>query len=194
MFSEVETEESSSPNTSDDAHSISSVNSVISNSDRNTNNQVNLQNTYVRQSSVDGYGVFAKRNFNKGDIVMIWSYNYNIMTESEYHTEQKNNNINIIRTGARLVNDIFLCTESRIEDHVNHSFNPNMLYHCGICFAKCDIKVDDELFVNYNYVLARNDEYAFYDENKKLVDGFSGKDALIDSTKELCQILNIKLQ
>lgn len=144
----------------------------------------------VKKSDVNGLGVFTTENIKKGEIVMIWCQNHYLISENDYHKEQNSGNEIVKQTGTRYVNDIFLYTElGRIEDFVNHSFEPNLLYHCGICFAKRDISENEELFVNYEYLLSVNDECSFIDlfTNKKV---FGKDNSLFDSTKELYILLS----
>lgn len=144
----------------------------------------------VKKSSINGFGVFTNERIKKGDVVMVWTQNHYLISENEYHKQQKNGNEIIKQTGVRFINDIFLYTNlGQIEDFVNHSFEPNLLYHCGICFAKRNILVGEELFVNYEYLLSVSDECSFIDllTGKNVI----GKEnSLINSTKELYELLN----
>jgi hypothetical protein len=99
----------------------------------------------------------------------------------------------MIDTGARFVNDIFLYTDgtARLENYINHSFKPNLLYHCGICFAKENISKYTELTVDYKYVLAKGDAVSFADSvTGEVVDGMDDVECLKQSTSELLNILN----
>lgn len=147
----------------------------------------------VKKSTVSGSGIFADEDIKKGDVVMIWSIDCNIITETNYNIEQANGNQNMIKTGARFVDGYFLYTSEtpRVEDNMNHSFNPNILYHCGICFALRDIECGEELFVNYKYVLSKGDHAGFVDEQTGIyVDGMDSIDCLKETTTQLLILLN----
>ena len=65
-----------------------------------------------------------------------------------------------------------------------------MLYHCGIGFALRDIKKDEMLTVNYEYLLSETDFENFIDwETGKVVKGLSGLESLTRSTEELLRLL-----
>jgi hypothetical protein len=101
----------------------------------------------------------------------------------------------MIKTGARYVGPIFLYTgtEYRKENYINHSFNPNILYHCGICFALTDIKVGEELTVNYSHVLSENDSMAFKDQKTgQMVKGISWKQSIVETSKLLAGLYENK--
>ena len=152
-----------------------------------------IRKLIVKESGVSGKGVFAGESFKLGDVIMVWSHNYHIISEKDYNQEQKNGNYNIIKTGARFVDGYFLYTDDgvpRIEDNMNHSYFYNVLYHCGVCFAVRDIAEGDELFVNYRYVLAKGDALAFHDKTTgHYVDGIDSFDCLRETTSLLHDLL-----
>jgi hypothetical protein len=76
------------------------------------------------------------------------------------------------------------------EDYLNHSQDPNLIYHCGFLFALRNIEVGDELTVNYGYFLAIDDVESFQDiKSGKIITGLSGQEALLFSTRELLTLL-----
>lgn len=118
--------------------------------------------TEVRELQIHNKGLFLLEPVNKGKIIGILAKDCGIMTESEYQREQANDNRIIIMTAVRWAGSYFLYGDSMWnEDFINHSENPSMLYHCGICLATRDLMPGDELTVNYKFFLAENDFYAF---------------------------------
>ncbi len=146
----------------------------------------------VKNSNIHGKGLFLLEPVKKGQIMILLAHNSKLMTEEKYQEEQRKNNKIITMSALRYVGKYFLYDEEiESEDYINHSSNPTMLYHCGICFAKHDLKINDELTVDYKYYLALHDVNRFMDTHtKKWVDGLSPQEALIQSTKELLQILD----
>jgi len=147
--------------------------------------------TEVRNSGIHNKGLFILEPVKKGEIIGIMTVNCGIMTESEYQEEQEKGNEIIIMTGVRWAGKYFLYGNSICnEDYINHSEDPNMLYHCGICVALRDLYPGDELTINYKFLLAENDVYSFIDkETGKKVDGLSWREALIQSTEEFINLL-----
>lgn len=145
----------------------------------------------LRKSQISGLGVYADEFIKKGEICMLWITDCKITTELKYNTEQKKGNKLMIKTGCRLIDNVFLYTDNKphIENYVNHSFTPNMLYHVGVCFASRDIKPDEELYVDYRYILAKNDCCAFVDSmTGKIVDGIDNKQCIIETSRQLIKL------
>ena len=139
-----------------------------------------------------GKGLFSLEFVKKGSLIAnFYEGEGEIMTEKEYQLEQKKGNQLIIMSAIRWVDKYFFSSDSiGPEEYINHSYEPNMLYHCGICLAKHNIKPGDELTVNYQYFLAENDVDSFYDrETGNLVDGLPPKVALLKSAQELVNLL-----
>src|SRR5690606_1324628 len=114
----------------------------------------------------------------------------NIMPESEYQEEQRKGNEYVIKTGVRYVGKYFLYKD-KIEDeeYINHSFDPNLLYHCGICFAARDIQEGEELSLDYKYIFAENDVTMFKDNETDIqVNGIPPKRALVETAKQLLEL------
>jgi len=152
-----------------------------------------IRKLFIGDSKLQGTGLFAGEDIKKGDVVMIWSMNCFIISEKDYNEEQRKGNSIMIKTGARFIDGIFLYTDStpRLENYVNHSFTPNMLYHCGICFAKKDIAAGEEVTIDYKYVLAKGDVARFIDSSTgRDVDGLTSIECIKESTKELFDIVN----
>jgi SET domain-containing protein len=145
----------------------------------------------TRDSPIAGRGVVAAESMPKGSIVGLLDHHNLILTEKEYQEAQERGEHLIIQSAIRLVGDYFVYNaQITDEEYINHSETPNMLYHCGILFAKTPIAVGDELTVNYKYFLATDDVHSFDDqETEAKVDGLNGKKALQESCKELLELL-----
>ena len=150
-----------------------------------------LVKTEVNPSSIAEEGLFALEPIKKGAIIAILGYQAKIMTEDEYQMHQRNGNELIVRTAVRWVGDHFLYLDAIGHDeYINHSSNPNMLYHCGVCFALRDIQRGEEMTADYRYFLARQDVHAFTDtDTGNHVDGLPPKEALLESARELVAFL-----
>ena len=123
-------------------------------------------------------------------MIGLLDHNNLIMTEAEYQDAQRRGEHLIIQSAVRLVGDYFVYNgEITDEEYINHSETPNMLYHCGILFAKRPIAVGDELTVDYKYFLATNDVCAFDDRDSgREVTGLNAKEALLQSCREVMEL------
>lgn len=150
---------------------------------------------FVDYSEIQGAGLYAGEDINAGDIVMLWMDNAHIITEKEYNIRQDENDKTIKVSGVRYVGDYFLYTDGkgRYENSINHSFTPNLLYHCGVCFALTDIKNGDELTIDYTYLLSENDIMGFVDKTTgKQVKGLPALEGLQYSCDKLATLLKHK--
>ncbi|MBN2531384.1 MAG: SET domain-containing protein [Spirochaetales bacterium] len=149
--------------------------------------------TEIRESLIPGAGegLFSLEPVKKGRIIANLALSSRVMTEEEYQEEQRKGNKSVIQTAVRWVGNYFLYTDTiGNADYINHSSPATLLYHCGICFAREDIKAGDELTVDYRYFLAENDVYSFScGKGNHVVDGLSGRNALLQSARELISLL-----
>ena len=141
----------------------------------------------VRDSSIEGSGLFLQEFIKASSVVAIYSHGLSIIPENEYLRRTFLEDELVIRTGCRFVSDLFIVRESGVEDEdfVNHSQTPNLLYHCGICFARRDIYPGEELTLNYQYLLSE-DEPGFNDSlTGEYVCGLPSGAAMLQSALEL---------
>lgn len=147
----------------------------------------------VKKSLIEGagMGLFTRKAFKKGQIVLIWTFDANYITEDEYNKKQSAGDIMMVKTGARYIGGVFLYTDTkdRYENYINHSKDANILYHCGICFALRDIEVGEELYVDYRYVLSEYDVESFRDPSGTIVRGGNSGDVLLETTEKLLELL-----
>ena len=75
-------------------------------------------------------------------------------------------------------------------DYLNHSFDPNVLWHLGHYFALRQIAAGDELFVDYRALYAPSWGDSIIDAaSGRAVDGWDWSEALIDSSRKLVELL-----
>ncbi len=146
----------------------------------------------VQRSKIQGIGLFAAEPIEMGSVVMLWNMDAFLTSEREYNTRQAAGDKLMEATGVRYVNDYFLFTDAkpRYENYINHSFDPNILYHCGVCFALKDIADGDELTADYTYLLSETDDLSFNDaKTNTKVTGLSGIDCLLKTSEILLATL-----
>ncbi len=153
----------------------------------------------IRESAIEGRGVFLKSNVKKGELLVIYTYGISELIHKEYHDQvcldlENSPHRDVVDSSVRYVDNWFifdsyskhnLCFGSREGDFVNHSFEPAMIYHCGLCFAARDLKAGDELTVDYRYFMSEDLE-GFCDRHTgRQIRGFSGREAFVRSLRQL---------
>jgi SET domain-containing protein len=151
-----------------------------------------LYKVETQDSEIAGRGVYAQEPIAAGAVIGLLNHQNLILTESQYQEAQRRGDQLIIQSAVRLVGDYFVYnSEITDEEYINHSETPNMLYHCGILFAKAPIAAGDELTVDYKYFLATDDVCAFDDRDSgKKVTGLNAKQALLQSCREVMELFS----
>lgn len=101
----------------------------------------------IRNSEIDGQGVFTKEKIAKGEVVIIWGGE--VVTVDEFR-----NGNGLKHTNVGIGENIFLVTpndeERTIDDYMNHSCNPNLWLDDEVTLsAMRDIEPNEELFMDY---------------------------------------------
>lgn len=104
------------------------------------------RNVYVGQSSIHGKGVFAKKNFKKGEVVFIFKGEiYNRVNKNKNDTYSNPNSIGFDKNK-------WIDPVGEFQ-YINHSCNPNMGIKGKVTFvALRDIKMDEELTFDYSII------------------------------------------
>ncbi len=147
--------------------------------------------TEAKESPIAGTGVFAREPITRGEIVGNLGHLGRIVTEAEYQAAQEAGDTLLIKSAIRWVGEYFVYNETiSDEEYINHSIDPNMLYHCGVLFARKDIAPGEELTCDYKYFLAVDDYCQFpHVGGRGTVSGLPGKAALLESARELVELL-----
>ena len=130
----------------------------------------------VRDTSINGKGIFAKENIKKGEIVFVKGGH--ILTRDQIYSS------GVINNYFPISDNYFLGAtnkeeEEKIKLYQNHSCNPNVGLHGEITFvAMRDINKDEELTVDYAFI--DNEDYSFNctcgaDNCRKTVTGYDWK-------------------
>jgi SET domain-containing protein len=110
----------------------------------------NALDAYVKESSIEGYGLFASKDFKKGELIV----DYNLFPENWYEMKYVDLSEKQIRKNWYVMIDSESCiTSDKFSkfSYINHSRNPNCFWDVdkGIIFADRDIQKDEELFIDY---------------------------------------------
>jgi hypothetical protein len=153
--------------------------------------------TEIKSSKLGGLGCFVTCAVDKGAIAGILVYRGRLIKESEYLEALSRGESAALRTGTRWVGSYLTIDDphdpfviaSPNEAFINHSFDPTLLFHCGICFAKRDLAAGEELTVDYAYVLSPVDPTVFSDTvTGEPVRGLPWRTALLRSAVELIAV------
>jgi SET domain-containing protein len=98
----------------------------------------------VKKSKINGKGVFAKRDFKKGEIILQWNPKIITKIESDKLTIKQKNYL------FHEKNKYFLMQVP--EKYVNHSCEPNTTAKDKSDIAKRDIKKGEEITSSYSKV------------------------------------------
>ena len=94
----------------------------------------------------------------------------------------------------RHVEEVYFATEGDVPlspaDHLNHSFEPNLLLHVGCYFTLRDIAAGDELFVDYRYLRGPTNGPLRDNTTGRLIEGFPWREALRRSCRSLLALLD----
>jgi SET domain-containing protein len=152
---------------------------------------VKLEN---KTSNLHGAGLYTLEHIFKKSIVFYWGQDGDetVISEDEYLQMRITGDKIYQKSACRWVYNKFVySTTLEVDDNINHSFDPNILYYQGLGIAKRDILIGDELTVNYEYILSENDTVKFMDkETNKIVTGLSTEKILYNSARELSDLLN----
>jgi len=106
--------------------------------------------TYVKESSVEGYGLFASKNIKRGDLVIdyrMFPRDWKKLKYTELSPEQIRKNWYV------MLNDEECITSDKYSkfSYINHSRKPNCDWILSIhkIVANQDIEKDEELFIDY---------------------------------------------
>lgn len=128
----------------------------------------------TRPSRYGGLGVFTKAPLAAGIEVFDFTQDACWILEEDYLQCQVSEPL-LAQSAVRYLGCLFLYNpQLRIEDYLNHSFTPSLLYVLGHCFTRRDIEAGEELTADYRYFLAQSDPLGFRDvETGRWVDGLA---------------------
>jgi len=146
----------------------------------------------VRDSNIFGKGLFPLEGVKRGTIVCSFTTDAKVITEREYMDAIEKNEYLIVRTGTRYVGKYFTHTEEPDTElnFFNHSFEPNLLCHCGVVIALRDIGVGEEFTVDYRTLVDSTDIGVYNDaKSGQVIKGFSARETLLRTTRQMMELM-----
>ena len=95
----------------------------------------------VKKSSIDGLGIFAKKNFRKDELVIRWSSHRELSKDEIGKLSKKD------QEHVSFINGKYILVPPN--GRVNHSCDPNVRLNNFCYFAKQDIQADEEITADY---------------------------------------------
>ena len=102
-----------------------------------------IKNIVIKKSKIEGKGIFANRNFKKGEIIIDWSKCSKILSEEEFKK--------LSEDGKKYVSFIdgkHICFLEPAK-YMNHSCEPNTSVNNNCDVAIKDIKGGEEITTDY---------------------------------------------
>ena len=146
----------------------------------------------VRPSTIFGSGLFPLDPVPRGTVVCSFTTDSRIITEDEYVKAVADEKYLIVRTGTRYVGKYFTYTDDPNSDwnFFNHSFDPNLLVHCGIVVATRDIAPGEELTVDYRTLIDDTQVGVYNDATTgRPIRGFAARDTLLRTARHLIDLV-----
>lgn len=106
--------------------------------------------TYISLSGTHGYGLFAEKKFNNGDIIIDYNPFFELFYKIRY---DELTSVQCCKNWLKPL-DVDHCLTSDITckfHYMNHSRNPNCTWHVPdlVVVANKDIQKHEELFIDY---------------------------------------------
>ena len=146
----------------------------------------------VRPSPIFGKGLFPLEGVRRGTVICSFSVDSKIINENEYLRAVQEERYLVVRTGTRYVGKYFTYTEEPDTDlnFFNHSFEPNLLVHCGIVIATGDIPAGEELTIDYRYLIDDTEIGVYNDAiTGRPIRGFPARQTVLETSRRLIALL-----
>lgn len=146
----------------------------------------------VRPSAIFGKGLFCLEPVARGTVVCSFSIDSKVIAEDEYLRAIREGRALVVRTGTRYVGKYFTFAENPEAElnFFNHSFDPNLLVHCGIVIATRDVPARQELTIDYRYLIDDTDEGVYNDATtSRPIRGYPARQTLLHTTRQLLALL-----
>ena len=136
-----------------------------------------------------GKGLFLEQAVTRGSVIVAPTEIRNVHLLSRAHLETMPPELQ--STSIRWFEDY--CTvdpDWNDECYINHSFEPNALWHLGFVFALADLHAGAELTIDYRMLISEGDTPGFNDAHTgREIRGFSWQESLQRSTLLLQEVM-----
>lgn len=146
----------------------------------------------VKESTIFGRGLFPPKAVRRGTVVCSFSTDAKVITEAEYLRAIERGEHLIVRTGTRYVGKYFTHTHEpdTALNFFNHSFEPNLLCHCGVVIALRDVAAGEEFTIDYRTLIDDTDVGVYSDAaTGQVIKGFSARQTLLRTTRQMLELV-----
>ena len=145
----------------------------------------------VRDSPIFGKGLFALEPIGRGKIICFFPIGAAVISEERFLQAVRSEEKSIVRTATRYAGDYFTHgNESEPYTFLNHSFESNLLCHCGMVLARRDIAAGDEMTLDYRSLVDDTDIGLYRDAaTGREIRGWSARETLLRTARELIEIV-----
>ncbi|MEK6958471.1 MAG: SET domain-containing protein [archaeon] len=110
------------------------------------------KNLLVQKSSISGKGVFAARDYRKGEVVVKWDLS-KIISKSQAKKLSEEDKKFLVKHNGKY---ILMQAPAKF---VNHSCDANTMAQNFCYVAKRDIKIGEEITTDYSETMSENDSF-----------------------------------
>jgi SET domain-containing protein len=143
----------------------------------------------IRPSTIFGKGLFSRQPVPRGKIICFFPINAQVITEDRFLAAVAHNEQQMVRTATRYAGRYYTHgNENEPYTFINHSFEPNLLCHCGVIIATRHIASGEELTLDYRTLIDDSEVGVYKDAiSGREIRGFSAKETLLRTAKELIE-------
>jgi hypothetical protein len=147
--------------------------------------------TEIRPSPIFGKGLFAAESIERGKIICFFAIGASVITEERFLKAVQDSEHMIVRTGTRYAGQFFTVgNESEPYTFLNHSFEPNLLCHCGIVVARRRIEIGEEMTLDYRTLVDDTDMGVYRDAaSGREIRGYNARETFLRTAREFIGIL-----
>ena len=145
----------------------------------------------VKESGIFGNGLFAAERVPAGRIVCCFTVGSEVITEGQFVQGCAAGVHRILRTGTRYAGRYFTVgNEGAPYNFINHSFEPNLLSHCGLVLARRDVEPGEELTLDYRLLVDPGDVAAYDDAaTGRPIRGLPPKETILRTARDLIALV-----
>lgn len=151
-----------------------------------------LINFEIKDSTIPfaGKGLFTQEKINAKKVVIFPNQSHITYRKQELECFPSDSMEQI--SSVRWFEDLFTVDhEWSPESHLNHSFNPNCLWHLGFVFALRDIADGEELTIDYSTLLDEETVLDFPDSvTGRSIAGLSWEQKIARTSSQLAQLFH----